>query len=87
MYPLDMGAMPKLPPSGFDELSPEEQIDYIQALWGRVAAHPESVPSPAWHHQIVAERLAEYRTGEAGTGRPWSEVRRELEAELRRARG
>jgi hypothetical protein len=26
------------PPPGFDELSVEEQIDYVQSLWNRIAA-------------------------------------------------
>ena len=33
--------MPKpvpLPPPGFDELSVEEKIDYLQSLWDRIAS-------------------------------------------------
>lgn len=79
---LTMGAAPKLPPPGFDELSPEEQLDYINALWHRLVTHAESVPVPDWHREIVAERLAEYRAGKAGKGRSWAEVRKDLQAEL-----
>lgn len=81
-----MGAAPKLPPPGFDELSVEEQLDYINGLWGRVLTRPESLPIPDWHRTIVAERLAEYRAGKAGTGRPWAEVRKDLRAELDKVR-
>ena len=44
--------MPKplpLPPPGFDELSVDEKIDYLQSLWGRIAATPDTVPVPDWH--------------------------------------
>jgi Putative addiction module component len=81
-----MAAAPKLPPPGFDEMSPEAQLDYINGLWGRVLAHPEALPVPDWHRAILAERLAEYRAGKAGVGRSWQEVRRDLRAELDKVR-
>jgi len=81
-----MGAAPKLPPPGFDEMSGEDKVEYINALWGRVLEHPESVPIPEWHRRVLAERLAEYRAGKAGEARPWDEVRRDLQAELDKAR-
>ena len=34
-----------LPPTGFDALSVEEQIDYVQSLWDRIAATVDQVPS------------------------------------------
>lgn len=81
-----MSAAPKLPPPGFDEMSAEEQLDYVNGLWGRMLAHPEALPVPDWHQKILAERLAEYQAGKAGAGRPWSEVRRDLRAELDKVR-
>ena len=47
-----------LPPPGFDALTVDEQIDYLQSLWDRIAARPEQVPVPDWHREILAERLA-----------------------------
>ena len=38
-------------------LSVEEQIDYLQSLWERIAAQPEHVPVPNWHREVLAERL------------------------------
>ena len=67
-------------------MSPEEQLDYINGLWGRVLAHPDALPVPDWHRKILAERLSEYRAGKAGTGRSWPEVRRNLRAELDKIR-
>jgi putative addiction module component (TIGR02574 family) len=46
-----------LPPPGFDDLTVEEQICYVQSLWDRIAASPETVPVPDWHHDVVRERL------------------------------
>lgn len=69
------------PPPGFDELSVDEQIDYVQSLWDRIAASPEKVPVPEWHAHVVRERLAEYRADPSNT-KPWKEVRDNLEREL-----
>jgi hypothetical protein len=78
-------APPTLPPSGFDELSLDEKLEYIQALWDHFSEHPEEVPVPDWHRQIVAERLAAQRHGEM-TSRRWSAIREELLTRLRTAR-
>lgn len=49
-----------LPPPGFDELSADEKIVYVQALWDRIEAPRKDEPIPDWHLEIVRERLAEY---------------------------
>lgn len=72
-----------MPPPGFDELTPEEKLDYVQALWDRISAHPEEVPVPEWQRKLVRERLAAHERGE-GTSVPWSTVRQEAEEILRK---
>lgn len=81
-YTRIMGAAPKLPPPGFDELSTEEQIDYVNALWGHVITHNQPFPVPEWQRKIIVARLTEYRAGTAGPGRSWAEIRGDLKAEL-----
>jgi putative addiction module component (TIGR02574 family) len=73
--------IPNLPP-GFDNLPVEEQIDYVQNLWDHIAASPEQVPVPEWHRKIIRERLESYRANPTA-GRPWPEVRTEIEGKLR----
>jgi putative addiction module component (TIGR02574 family) len=77
-----MAMVPFTAPPGFDELSVEDKLDYLHALWGRIASKPEEIPVPDWHRQILAERLASYRAGE-GSSRPWTEFREELRSLLR----
>ncbi|HZF12209.1 MAG TPA: addiction module protein [Thermoanaerobaculia bacterium] len=73
----------KVPPQGFEELSVEEQIEYVQALWEAIAVRPDKVPVPEWHCEILDERLAEFeRDPEEGV--PWEEFRAELDAEAPR---
>lgn len=59
----------------------EEKVQYVEALWDRIAAAPAEVSVPDWHRQLLRERLAEYRR-DARAGRPWREVRDELLREL-----
>jgi putative addiction module component (TIGR02574 family) len=70
------------PPLGFDDLTVSEQIEYIQALWDRIAASPEQVPVPDWHEEILRERLEAYRL-KPTAGRLWPEARADIEKKLR----
>ena len=71
-----------LPPPGFDDLTMEEKLDYLQSLWNRIAARPEDVPVPDWHRRILDERLAEYRANPE-EGEPWEDVYADLLKKLR----
>lgn len=77
-----MGEPLRLPPAGFDDLPVEEQIDYLQALWDRIAATPERVPVPDWQYQLLTERLAAH-DADPQAGVPWEQVRDELRAKYR----
>ena len=70
------------PPPGFDELSVDERIDFVQSLWDRIAATPEQVSFPDWHRRILRERLEAYRANPVD-GRSWTDVRTEIESKLR----
>lgn len=66
-----------LPPPGFEALSREEQIDYVQSLWDHIAAQPDKVPVPDWHRQVFAERLATYDAS-PDDGKTWEQFEQEL---------
>lgn len=70
-----------LPPPGFEALSVDEQIDYVQSLWDHIAARPEDVPVPEWHREILAERLAAHQTNK-DQGTDWEEFEQTLTAAL-----
>ena len=72
--------MPKpvpLPPPGFDDLTVDEKIDYLQLLWDRIAATPETIPVPDWHREILDERLRDLEA-EPGAGDNWEVVQERL---------
>jgi putative addiction module component (TIGR02574 family) len=62
-----------LPPPGFDALSIEDQIDYVQSLWDRIAATAGQVPLQDWQQALLEERLVEHRRT-PDDARPWEEV-------------
>jgi hypothetical protein len=45
----------------------------------------EDVPVPAWHLEVIEERMKAYRANPS-EGKPWVEVRQELLEKLRRRR-
>jgi putative addiction module component (TIGR02574 family) len=71
-----------LPPPGFDDLSIDEQIEYVQSLWDRIAASLQQVPVPQWHHEILDERLKENEANPEA-GESWEVVRDRLCDKLR----
>lgn len=79
-----MGQPLTLPPPGFDQLSVEEQIEYVQALWNRIiAATPEQIPVPKWHLEALDKRLAE-ADAEPQDSVPWEAVQTQLQTILKR---
>ncbi len=70
------------PPPGFDRLSIEERIDYVQALWDQVSSDPSTVSVPEWHRDVLDKRMERQRT-DPEKGNPWPVVRERLERQLR----
>jgi putative addiction module component (TIGR02574 family) len=67
-----------LPPAGFEQLSADQQIDYVQALWDRIAETQRKIPSPDWHRDVVRDRIAEH-VADPVSGRSWAEISSELD--------
>ncbi|HVT14647.1 MAG TPA: addiction module protein [Thermoanaerobaculia bacterium] len=70
------------PPPGFDELSVEEQFDYVQSLWDRIVANPDEISVPSWHQAVIEESLAAHRA-HPKEARPCDEVRTEVAEKLK----
>jgi len=78
------GPLP-VPPPGFDELSIDQQIDYVQSLWDHIAANVDQVPLADWQRELLEERLAVHRAAPLDA-RPWEEVLERLQRRLRQPR-
>jgi putative addiction module component (TIGR02574 family) len=71
------------PPFGFDDLSIDEQVAYVQSLWERIACRSAEVPVPAWHRAELDARLADHEAA-PHAGEAWEDVEKELRAALRK---
>ena len=71
------------PPPGFDDLSKEEQLTYVEELSNYVNAS-EHVPVPDWHWEILDKRMADPRE-DLENGITWEEFEKELDKDLRQS--
>jgi hypothetical protein len=55
-------AIPALP---LDEMSVEEKLQAMEAIWASLSANPEAIESPAWHEEELRVREARVASGEA----------------------
>lgn len=74
-----------LPPPGFDALPVEDQIDYVQSLWDRIAATAGQVPLQEWQQALLEERLMAHDTA-PDEARPWQDVIDRVQERLRTVR-
>ena len=80
-----MSSQLPIPPPGFDQLSREEQLDYIEGLLNYASSGKQYAEIPDWHREILEERMAYYR--EVGfEGTPWEEFKQELDKEFFQAK-
>lgn len=64
-------------PVGFEKLDVLDQIRYVQALWDRIATHPEQVPlTDAQRAELERRRAAAH--ADPGAAIPWDAVKRRL---------
>ena len=47
-----------------EQMSLEERLQTLELLWASLARTPDAVPSPDWHGEVLATRLAKVERGE-----------------------
>lgn len=70
----------QFPPPGFDELSKEEQLTYVEGLLNYMRG-VDLAEIPKWHLEILEERLARYRAN-GFEGKSLEEFEQELAEEF-----
>jgi len=48
-----------------ERMSLTERLQAMELLWASLTRTPEAVPSPDWHGEVLAARLAKMQRGEA----------------------
>ncbi len=59
----------------------EDRLALASAIWDSLAAEPGNVPVPAWHRDILEQRLADDQA-EPSAGDSFAEVRRRIEGDI-----
>jgi hypothetical protein len=55
-------AVPVLP---LNEMSAEEKVQAMEAIWQSLCVEPDAIESPAWHEEELRVREAQIASGEA----------------------
>lgn len=62
------------------KLSVPDQLRLMEELWATLSAHPDTVPIPDWHREVLERRLADHQR--EPTGRPWPDVKADILSKL-----
>jgi hypothetical protein len=69
-------------PSPFEQLSLEEQIEYVETHLDEIVADLMAAESiPYWHRELLADHFRRFRSQTEG-GMTWDEFEKELDKEL-----
>ena len=68
-----------------DEMTLDEKLRLMEAIWENLSRNPDDVPSPDWHGEVLRETLRQLDAGETDFI-PWEEAKANLQrrAEARR---
>lgn len=64
-----------------DNLSTTDKIVLMERLWADLSQRPQELPSPSWHGDVLAERIAAVREGRT-TFIDWNEAKQRLRDRL-----
>lgn len=69
--------MKMLTATDISTMSRQQRLELLEMLWDSLTESAESLEIPAWHQQVLDERLAALKTTpEAGAS--WQEVKKNL---------
>jgi hypothetical protein len=56
-----MGKPVPIPPPGFEGVSAEEKIEYVQSLWDHIALNIEALPLTDWQERLACRTPEGFR--------------------------
>ncbi|MEO8494300.1 MAG: addiction module protein [Planctomycetota bacterium] len=65
-----------------ETMTVQEKLVLMERLWDDLSRRPEAVPSPAWHGDVLAERIAAVREGRTNFV-DWDEAKQRLRDRLK----
>ena len=65
-------------PLPIDQMTLEEKLRAMEALWDDICRRPEAVPVPQWHKDLLDERERAIQEGRAGFG-DWETAKKRID--------
>ena len=65
-----------------DQMTIEEKLQLMEALWEDLSRHADEMQPPAWHAEALAEREAAIARGEAQF-EDWESAKKRIEKDIR----
>jgi putative addiction module component len=65
-----------------DEMSVEEKLQLLEAVWADLSRVPDEVESPAWHKEVLEETDRKVESGEA-TFSDWQKAKDSIRDRLK----
>lgn len=63
--------------SPLDQMTTDEKLRAMEALWVDLSRHEEEIESPKWHQEVLLERQERLRSGHESSV-DWEEAKKEL---------
>ena len=64
-----------------DEMTVEEKLQLMEALWDDLSRHADEMEPPAWHGELLAEREAAVARGDEAF-EDWETAKQRIEKEF-----
>ena len=64
-----------------DKMTKEDKLRAMEALWADLSRDEEQIESPAWHGEVLRERVEAVKSGRE-TFIEWEEAKRQLREKL-----
>lgn len=64
-----------------DKMTVADKLALMERLWDDLSRRPENVPSPQWHGDVLAQRMAAVRDGRTDFV-SWDDAKRRLRERL-----
>lgn len=65
-----------------EEMTVEEKLQIMEAIWDDLSRRADELPPPAWHGEVLAEREGAVARGEETFG-DWETAKQRIEKEIK----
>lgn len=68
-------------PLTFETMTVEQKIQAMESLWDGLCAKADSIPTPVWHGEVLAQREQSLQSGE-DRFEDWEQARKAIQEQI-----